>query len=49
MQNYEQMELDITLDSERSIKDNLQEVANFVLGKNIQEEHPGTVRNKHEG
>ena len=49
MQKYEQMELDITLDPERSTKDNLQEVANFVLGKNIQEEHPENVRNKHEG
>lgn len=49
MRDYEQMELDITLDSERTIKDNLQEVTRFALGKNIQEEHPDTVRNKHEG
>lgn len=49
MRDYEQMELDITLDSERTIKDNLQEVARFALGKNIQEQHPNPVRNKHEG
>ena len=47
--DYEQMELDLTLDSEKSLKDNLQEVARFALGKEVQEEHPCQVRNKHEG
>lgn len=49
MGDYEQMELDITLDSERSLKDNLQEVARFALGQAMQDEHPGIVKNKHEG
>lgn len=49
MRDYEQMELDITLESDRSIKDNLQEVARFDLGKMIQEKNPETVRNRHEG
>lgn len=47
--DYEQMELNLTLDSERSLKDNLQEVARFALAQNVQTEHPDTVRNKHEG
>lgn len=47
--DYEQMELDLTLDSEKSLKDNLQEVARFALGKEVQEDHPCQVRNKHEG
>jgi len=49
MRDYEQMELDITLDSDRSIKDNLQEVARFDLGKFVQEKDPATVKNRHEG
>lgn len=49
MRDYEQMELDITLDSDRTIKDNLQEVARFALGKMVQEKNPEMVKNRHEG
>ena len=48
MKEYEQMELDMTLESDRALKDNIQEVARFALGQFVQNEHPGTVRNRHE-
>ena len=49
MKEYEQMELDMTLESDRALKDNIQEVARFALGQFVQNEHPGTVQNRHEG
>ena len=49
MRDYEQMELDMTLESDRALKDNIQEVARFALGQFVQNEHPSTVRNRHEG
>lgn len=49
MRDYEQMELDMTLESDRSLKDNVQEVAKFALGLDIQTNHPSAVRNRHEG
>lgn len=54
MANYEQMELDITLEWERNLKDNVGKVIQFVYdGQNLEREKNGqeirTVRNKHEG
>lgn len=54
MTNYEQMELDITLEWERNLKDNVGKVIQFVYdGQNLEREKNGqeirTVRNKHEG
>lgn len=49
MKEYEQMELDMTLESDRTLKDNIQEVARFALGQIVQEDHPSAVRNRHEG
>lgn len=49
MRNYEQMELDMTLEGDRALKDNIQEVARFALGQIVQNDHPSPVRNRHEG
>lgn len=54
MSDYEQMEIDVRLDSERSLKDNVGKVIQFTYNKRIREaEEKGTplptVRNKHEG
>lgn len=47
--DYEQMELDITLDGDKELKDNIQEVVRFALAQNIQNDCPSKVMNKHEG
>lgn len=54
MADYEQMKLDIRLDSERDLKDNITNVVTFAYeSRNLEAEMAGrevkTVRNKHEG
>ncbi len=49
MKDYEQMEFDLTLESDRSLKDNVQNVAKFALGQMMRYDRPGMVRNRHEG
>lgn len=49
MADYEQMEIDVTLESDRSLKDNVQNVAKFALGQIMRKDHPRAVRNRHEG
>lgn len=49
MKDYEQMELDLTLEADRSLKDNVQGVTKFALGQIMRNDHPGMVRNRHEG
>lgn len=54
MSDYEQMELDVRLDSEKDLKDNVAKVIQFAYNKrNIEAEEMGrpipAVRNKHEG
>lgn len=46
---YEQMELDTTLDIDRSLKDNVQTVAKFALGQIMEHNCPSSVKNAHEG
>lgn len=43
------MKIDITLESDRSLKDNVQSVAKFALSQIMRRERSGTVRNRHEG
>lgn len=47
--DYEQMEFDTTLESERSLKDNVQTVIKFALEQIMEYDHPEKVRNRHEG
>ena len=47
--DYEQMVLDTTLESDRSLKDNVQTIIKFALGQMMEYSHPEQVRNKHEG
>lgn len=49
MENYEQMEIDTTLESDRSLKDNVQIIIKFALGQIMEYDHPEQVRNRHEG
>lgn len=54
MSDYEQMEIDVRLDSEKSLKDNVAKVIQFTYDKrNLEAEEMGrplpAVRNKHEG
>lgn len=54
MSDYKQMELDVYLDSEKSLKDNVAKVIQFTYDKrNLEAEEMGrpipAVRNKHEG
>lgn len=49
MKDYEQMELDLTLEIDRSLKDNVQNVAKFALGQIVHDDRPSMVRNRHEG
>lgn len=46
---YEQMEIDITLTSERDLKENTAKMIKFAYDQMIQEEAPTKVKNKHEG
>lgn len=47
--DYDQMEFDVTLESERSLKDNVQKVIKFALEQIMEYDHPEQVRNRHEG
>lgn len=47
--DYDQMEFDLTLESERSLKDNVQKVIKFALEQIMEYDHPEKVRNRHEG
>lgn len=47
--DYDQMEFDLTLESERSLKDNVQKVIKFALEQIMEHNHPEQVRNRHEG
>lgn len=47
--DYDQMEFDLTLESERSLKDNVQKVIKFALEQIMEYDHPEHVRNRHEG
>lgn len=54
MSDYEQMEIDVRLESEKSLKDNVSKVIQFTFEKrNLEAEENGrpipAVRNKHEG
>ncbi len=46
---YEQMEIDVTLESDRDLKENMQATAKFALGQIMEYSHPSNVRNRHEG
>lgn len=47
--DYEQMEIDITLESDRDLKENMQSTAKFALGQIMEYQHPTKVKNRHEG
>lgn len=47
--DYEQMEIDITLKSDRDLKENMQATAKFALGQIMEYQHPTKVKNRHEG
>ncbi len=47
--DYDQMEFDVTLESERNLKDNVQKVIKFALEQIMEYDHPEQVRNRHEG
>lgn len=47
--DYDQMEFDLTLESERNLKNNVQKVIKFALEQIMEHNHPEQVRNRHEG
>lgn len=47
--NYEQLEIDTTLEIDRNLKDNVQTVIRFALSQMMEEDHPEKIRNRHEG
>ena len=49
MAEYEQMEIDVTLESDRDLKENMQATAKFALGQIMEYQHPTKVKNRHEG
>lgn len=49
MRDYGQMEIDLTLESDRSLKDNVQNVAKFAMRQMVRCDCPSMVRNRHEG
>lgn len=49
MKDYTQMEIDVTLESDRDLKENMQAAAKFVLGQIMEYTHPTEVKNRHEG
>lgn len=49
MKDYTQMEIDVTLESDRDLKENMQAVAKFALGRIMEYTHPTEVKNRHEG
>lgn len=46
---YEQMELDVTLESDRDLKENMQAAAKFALSQIKTYQNPTNVKNRHEG
>ncbi len=46
---YEQMEMDVRLDSERDLKENISTVVKFLYDQRNREVNVSKVRNKHEG
>nr|DAD96695.1 MAG TPA: hypothetical protein [Caudovirales sp. ct0YK8] len=42
--DYEQMEIDITLESDRDLKENMQATAKFALGQIMEYQHPTKVK-----
>ncbi len=49
MADYEQMELDVTLESDRDLKENMQSAARFALSQIKNYQNPTNVKNRHEG
>lgn len=49
MKDYTQMEIDVTLESDRDLKENMQAAAKFALGQIMEYTHPTEVKNRHEG
>lgn len=49
MKDYTQMEIDVTLESDRDLKENMQAAAKFALGQIMEYQHPTKVKNRHEG
>lgn len=49
MADYEQMEIDVTLERDRDLKENMQAAAKFALGQIMEYVHPTKVKNRHEG
>lgn len=49
MADYEQMEIDVTLERDRDLKENMQATAKFALGQIMEYVHPTKVKNRHEG
>lgn len=49
MKDYTQMEIDVTLESDRDLKENMQAAAKFALGQIMEYTHPTEVKNCHEG
>lgn len=49
MTDYEQMEIDVTLERDRDLKENMQAAAKFALGQIMEYVHPTKVKNRHEG
>ena len=46
--DYEQMEIDITLESDRDLKENMQATAKFALGQIMDYHHPTKVQTHHQ-
>ena len=49
MKDYTQMEIDVTLESDRDLKENMQAAAKFALGQIMEYTPPTEVKNRHEG
>lgn len=49
MKDYTQMEIDVTLESDRDLKENMQAAAKFALWQIMEYTHPTEVKNRHEG
>lgn len=48
-ERYEQLKFDVTLESDRTLKDNIQEVASFALKQLMEDKAPSDIKNRHEG
>ncbi len=49
MTDYEQMEMDVTLESDRDLKENMQTAAKFTLIQIKSHKNPTNVKNRYEG